>query len=335
MATPEEITLNQILDALLDVDTPFQPKYLYSFSDMSQKDLSDLDKTWPKIQAWRRRALMEDIEELGESNYTLSFEAISRYCMQDRDPRVREIAIRTLWEYDSPDLVPIFLDMTANDQDAGVRANAAAALGKYVYLGEIDELSRKTLEMIEKKLLNVISGSDTTLVRRRALESLGFSGLEEVSPIIENAYYSGNINWIISALSAMGRSANRGWSRLVVQMLEHENPEVCSEAARATGELEISQAVPQLIELLDNSDEEVRLAAVWSLSQIGGEGVKDMLEQMYHKTGDEEEAQLIEAALENLAFTEDFQLFTLMDIVEEGEEIDSINILEDNEDYLN
>ena len=335
METQEEISFKQVLDALLDLDKPFSPSYLNRFSDLCSDDLAELQETWPNVPALRRQAVMEDIEELGEINYTLSFETIAWYCIKDREPGVREIAVRTLWEYDSPDLVPILLDMVERDDNPGVRAVAASALGKYVYLGEIEELPEQSLRSIEEKLLKVNSSSDTTLVRRRALESLGFSSLEKVSPLIENAYYSGKVDWIVSALFAMGHTANRAWHQLVLQMLDSDNPQIRAEASRAAGELEIHEAVPRLIELLEDSDMDVRIATIWSLSQIGGEGVQDELELMYDDTDDEEETQLIEVALDNLAFTNDLQLFSLMDIAEGEDDGENFDFPEDIEGFLN
>jgi HEAT repeat protein len=335
MSTQENIKFQQVLDALLDLDTPFQPSFLYRLSDLSAEDLEKFYKTWPNVPAWRRKAIIEDIEELGETNYTLSFEAIARYCISDHEPGIRAIAIRTLLEYDLPDLVPTLLGMVESDENSDVRAVAASALGKYVYFGEIEELPQKYLRSIEEKLLMVINGSDTMLVRRRALESLGYSSLKEVSPMIENAYYSGKVDLIVSALFAMGRSANPAWRELVVAMLDSDSPQIRAEAARAAGELEIQTAVPQLMSLLDDSDDYVRMASIWSMSQIGGEGVQDAFETIYEETNDEEEAQLIESALDNLAFTNDLQFFTMFDISEDDLNNGVINLPEGNGDFLN
>ena len=335
MSTQENITYKQVMDALLDLDTPFHPSYLYRLSDLGAEDLEKLQKTWPNVPAWRRKAIMEEIEELGETNYTLSFEAITRYCLKDHEPGVRAFAIRTLYEYDLPDLVPTLLEMVEDDENPDVRAVAASALGKYVYLGEIEELPQKSLRSIEEKLITVISGSDTMLVRRRAIESLGYSSLKEVSPIIENAYFSGKVDMIVSTLFAMGRSANPAWRELVVEMLESDNPQIRAEAARAAGELEIGIAVPQLMALLDDRDDDVRMVSIRSLSQIGGEGIQDAFEALYEETNDEEESRLIESALDNLAFTNDLQLFTTLDIAEDDLDNDFIDFPEENEDILN
>ncbi len=339
MSEKEDITFEQVLGSLLDLDTPFPPSLLYRLSDLTNDELEKFQRTWSDIPAWRRIAIMEDVEELGETNYTLSFEAIARHCLKDNDPGVRAIAVRTLWEYDLPDIVPHLLNMVEEDENSDVRAVSASALGKYVYLGELEKLPQKSLKAIEEKLIKVINGSDTTLVRRRALESLGYSSSKEVSPMIERAFYSGKDDMVVSALFAMGRSANPVWRDLVIELLDSDNPQIRTEAARAAGELEITRALPELLVLLDDSDDEVRLASIWSLSQIGGEGVQEALEDLYEETGDDEEARLIETALDNLAFTNDMQLFTMLDMDEDisNEDFndDFLELSGGNEDFLN
>jgi HEAT repeat protein len=107
--------------------------------------------------------------------------------------------------------------------------------------------------------------------------SLGFSSREEIPPMIETAYYSGQNDWVASALYAMGRSADEVWVPLVLEMLENDNPDLRREAIRAAGDLEARQTVPRLVELLNDEDPDIHGAALWSLSQIGGEGVRDAL----------------------------------------------------------
>jgi HEAT repeat protein len=76
------------------------------------------------------------------------------------------------------------------------------------------------------------------------------------------------------------------------------------------------------VELLNDEDADVRTSAIWSLSQIGGEGVREVLEQMHEETDEEEEAGFIESALENLSFTEDMELFSLIDLEEDEEDLE-------------
>ncbi|MFQ5616910.1 MAG: HEAT repeat domain-containing protein, partial [Anaerolineales bacterium] len=175
------------------------------------------------------------------------------------------------------------------------------------YLGECDEIPQQTLKTIEDRLLQTVRGNDHPLVRRRALEALGFSGRAEVPVLIEDAFTSEDDEWVASALLAMGRSIDKRWGGDVLEVLNSSSPLVRMEAARAAGELEIEKAVSFLFVLLDDADSGVRGAAIWSLSQIGGEGVTGALEEMLENTGDSGEAALLETALDNLVFTEEFR----------------------------
>ncbi|MFN2150842.1 MAG: hypothetical protein ACK2T5_04535, partial [Anaerolineales bacterium] len=69
---PPAIPFQEVLDALLDTETPFQPRYLYRFSDLESADLADLKTIWGQIPTWRRKALLEDLEQLFGDDYLLS-----------------------------------------------------------------------------------------------------------------------------------------------------------------------------------------------------------------------------------------------------------------------
>ena len=66
MALPSEIPFQQVIEALSDTEKPFSPRLLYRFSDLNREEIDRLAQVWPSIPAWRRKALMEDIEQLGE-----------------------------------------------------------------------------------------------------------------------------------------------------------------------------------------------------------------------------------------------------------------------------
>jgi len=249
---------------------------------------------------------------------------------------VRTLAIRLLWEAEDKKLVPAFLEMMERDPDVEVRSTAASALGRYVYLGEVDEIPEEMLHTIEERLLAVTRGSDHPKVRQRALEALGYSGRPEVPELLLTAYASNDSGWLTSALFAMGRSADTRWENEVIRMLDHARSDVRLEAVRAAGELGLASAREPLIEMLtENGDEDdfVRSAAIWSLSQIGGENVRDVLENLLENTEDEDEADLLEDALDNLSFTEDMQIFEMFDFNPDGEEriFDQEEDLEDSD----
>lgn len=334
-----EITFQQVLEALQDANTPFSPRYLTRFSDLEAVEINQLAEIWPQIPEWRRKALLEDIQELGEEDTIHSFEDVFKFALKDRDPQVRLPALRGLWEYDNPRLISTFLDLLSNDSDAQVRAAAASGLGHFVYSGEVEDLPKVTLQRIEEKLLSSVQGNDEAEVRRSALESLGYSSREEVSVLIDQAYRSGDREWVASALFAMGRSANERWRPQVKIMLNSPFPALRAEAARAAGELEMGSSIPRLLELLDDPDEQTRLASIWSLSQLGGENARKALERLYAHVDDEEERRYIDSALDNLTFNEELQLLPMLDFPEADDEMDEAfedfaDTLDEDADWL-
>lgn len=317
------IPFDKVITALLDNEHPFPPVHLHRFSDISTTDLANLEKSWSQINPDRRAALLEDLEDLAEADTLVSFDDLSKFALTDPNPRVREVALRLLWESQEVGLVAKMLQMVENDPAEKVRGAAATALGQFIYLGELEEIPEAVLRRIEKRLLEIAaSASEPKLVRRRALEALGFSSRPELKPLILAAYNNNDPEWLVSALFAMGRSANATWIPSVMDMLDSDNEEVLFEAVRAAGELEAPAARRPLLKMVKSQPEgsEIRMAAIWSLSKIGGEKVRDTLEKALEESKDDDEIEMLEDALENLQFTEGFNQFGLIDYESEDED---------------
>jgi HEAT repeat protein len=316
---PYEPSFENVIAALQDFDTPFPSKYLYRLSDLSGSELDQLKAVWPTLPDWRRQAFLEDLEKMYATDTLLSFEEICRLGLVDTHPQVRFIALRSLQDYEVVDLVPHFLQLLNTDEDLELRALAASILGQYIYLGEIEEIPPDTLDSIETSLLQAAQHGKTNLIRRRALESLGFSSRHEVPALIETAFNTQEENWMASALNAMGRTYDQRWSPSVLKMLQHPSPEIRFEAVRAAGELEIKNAIEPLMALLHQEDKEIFLAAVWALSQIGGDGIQQVFEDLLSAPDSAEEAEFIEEALDNLVFNESIGLYGPFDFNDEFE----------------
>lgn len=342
MPTIPDVPFENILEVLKETGEPLHPGYLYRFSDLEAKEIAMLEEIWGTLPLQNRQVLMENLEQIGSEDMLLSFEAVGRFTLKDEDPKVRKLAVRILHEYELPDLITIFLQMLETDGNEEVRVEAAKGLGQYVYLGEIEELPEDMRRKIEVSLLQVLESDQAPSVRQRALESLSFSSHDEVSPLIERAFSSEEKEWIATALVSMGRSADKRWETEVMSMLTNKHPSIRTEAARAAGELELTEAIPHLLDMLEDDSKDVRMASIWALSQIGGEGIRERLENLLTSAREEDEIDLMENALDNLSFTEDFQLFSLFDFSERDIEEEILDILgeedfihdEDDEDLL-
>lgn len=317
----KQVLFKQVIASLLDNTQPFPPSMLHQFSDLNPADLAALKQAWPQVKPERKVSLLEDLEMIAESDTLVNVDELSEFALTDPEPTVRIIATRLLWETANPKLINIFLDMMEKDSDEVVRASAATALGQFVYQGEVEEISELMLKKIVEKLLSVVKGADKPIVRRRALESLGYSMNDQIPVLLRKSIAMKEPEWKASALFAMGRSLNPVWKPEIARFLSDPDPLVQLEAVRAAGNLEFHEASEVLMEMLEEEeiDDEIRLAVIWSLSQIGGDGVRHRLEELLDEVEDDEEADLIEEALDNLSFTEmggDLSLFEVDEQVE-------------------
>lgn len=316
----QNVSFKIVIEALLDDSKTFPARYLQRFSDIAPSDLKNLLHTWPKVSLRRKQSLLEDLEDLAESDTLTSFDDLARALLKDPDAPVRILAMRLLWECEDVKLVPVFLDILNHDEDVDGRAGAATALGLFVYLGELERIPATLHHQIEDNLLEAATSADGILIRRRALESLGASSRDEVPPLIEAAYSQKNPDWIASALFAMGRSADERWDKQILANLSSPNEDIRREAVRAAGELELRSSRSFLLDQLeDEEDLEIRRHLIWSLSKIGGEGVRARLEELLEQEPDDEEADFLEEALDNLVFNEQTAEFDMFDF-EPGEE---------------
>ncbi len=318
-----KVEFSSILNALVDEERPFPPKYLQHLSDLTPEKAEQLAGIWKDIPASRRLSMLEDLEEMQEEDTRLLFNDVALLALQDEEPSARARAISMLWDTGSEGLIPVYTRLSLHDPAVEVRAAATWGLGMYIYLGELEELNAE-LKPIEDHLIAVANGADDALVRRRAIESLGFSSRDEVPALIEAAYNMDDPDWISSALFAMGRSydATR-YETHVRRMLNHPKFNVQLEAVRACGELTLESSRRSLLDLFEEEalDPDIRDAAIWALSQIGGEQVEETLEDLLEKAENDEDEEFILNALDNLSLTEQVNKMDLMDIDLEDEEL--------------
>ncbi len=111
----EELPFSEVLTALLDADQVLDPLNLYQLSDISPDNLTDVQNIWAEINLERRRALVEDLEDLTDTNPLLSFEPIFRLALKDEDEQVQFFAIRAIEVFDTDDLIPYFLSVLKSE----------------------------------------------------------------------------------------------------------------------------------------------------------------------------------------------------------------------------
>jgi HEAT repeat protein len=295
---------SQLVRSLQDATRPPTPEQLSELSDLGGPQLHTLTEAWPSLGPDRRLYILKELRKLADEHFELTFETVNRMALQDEDAQARQLAVENLWESQDAGLARPLLRLLADDPAAEVRQAAANALAQFVYLGELEKLSPDLVQELDEGLMNSISQDDSQSVRQAVLASLGYSSRAEVAALIQQAYDSGQEGHRLASLRAMGRSANEAWAPQIMSELYHAGPRVRQEAAHAAGELALQQAARELIYLLEDVDQQVRREAIWALGQVGGRLAVETLEALSESSDDPGEAQIIEDALDNLAFLE-------------------------------
>jgi HEAT repeat protein len=304
----------ELLQKIGDTESRLSISSLYNLSGMDRAETRLFQRAWPSIAIERRRQIINFLVEIAETSFEVNFGQVFRFCLGDEDEKVREAAIEGLWEDCDTALISPLITLLRDDPSISVRAGAAAALGRYVLLGELDKIKARRLARVQEALLETIRSPIEDLeVRRRAVEAIAYSSTEGVREIIETAYYDEDERMRTSAVFAMGRSADLHWSDLVISELESSNPEMRYEAAMACGELELTTAIPLLAILVNDADREVLEAAIWALGQIGGNESRRILYDCYRED-DEFLCEAVEEALEHLEFMRGFPAISLDDL---------------------
>jgi HEAT repeat protein len=297
MANQENKPFSAVLTDLLTGEQVSIP-LLYRLSDLSAGQMEEFQALWPQADEERRRVLMRHLADLSEENYQVEFSPIFSFGLQDSNPVVRMAALDGLWDTEQTAYIRPITALMQSDENTEVRALAAATLGHYILLTEWGQMPRAATSRVVEALLAQYDAADTPhAVRRAILESLGAASHPRVSSLIEDAYDSGDLGQQLSAVFAMGRSADQRWLPTVIDEMSSPLVEMRVEAARAAGGIGDSDALERLEELTADEDLEVRLAAVHALGQIGGDTASRILDRIGN---DPDAAELHEAVAEAL-----------------------------------
>lgn len=291
----EEKAFETVLDELFNAD-PMPISDLYRLSDMQDEAWATFVAGWTAVPDERRQAIVRHLADISEDNFVVDFTPVFVHNFQDPMPEVRAAALDGLWDSTDIQLISQIKTLMQEDPAEEVRAAAAGALGHYVLLAEWGQLPERILPGLIDTLLAEYDNEETAAsVRRVLLEGLGASHHPRVNKLIEEAYENGDQSMQMSAVFAMGNSADRRWTVTVLGEMESPYEDMRAEAARAAGTIGNSDFVPQLAELAYDEDLAVRLAAVTSLGRIGGDEVQRILANMIDDPEVEEVDEVFEA----------------------------------------
>jgi len=313
----DEIPFEDVLRNLTG-DEPVSIPLLFHLSDLDQPRAEAFAVQWALLPVERRRVVARHLADLMEENFQVDFLDVLQTCLRDEDPEVRIAGLDGLWDTTSSGVVGQIIDLLNDDSSEDVRVAAAGALAHYVVLGEWGQVASRTKNRVVTALLAQIDAGPPRRVYCAALEAIGAAGHPRVSGLIAAAYDSGEPDLQLSAVFAMGNSADERWLPTVLQEMENYDEAMRIEAARAAGVIGRSDAVPQLAELLYDDNDEVAFAAIGALGLIGSGQARELLEALRNERENPVLLEAIDDALEEMDLLPDNFEIHLFDFEAEG-----------------
>jgi len=331
MTSQREQSFPSVLSALFGGDEV--PVHLvFRLSDMSKANFELFQREWLEVSEERRAALVRHMADIAEENYLVDFTPVFAHLFDDTYPTVRIAALDGLWDTTEARLVQPIIGLLQGDRDVHVRAAAARALAHYVLLAEWGQIRPGVAAPIVDALLAQYDRPNAPQeVKRAALEAVSASNHPRIPDLILNAYDDGPEDLQLSALFAMGLTADNRWLPILDDEMQSPSADFRAEAARAAGSLGSADSIDALEGLLTDKDLEVAIAAVYALGQIGGDRVTELLTRLADDPDYEELYDAIDEALEEMDFLEsDFDLLALDADDLEGDDDDLFDDLHAN-----
>lgn len=198
------------------------------------------------------------MSETLESNFEVSFETLREQLAVD-DVGIRMKAIHASRSLPISERFNLLLT-AAIDPNTRIRYDAVSQLGS---VGQIDK--QKSLEILSDRLLN-----DPEIdVKAAAADSLGSLQLTQAFDLLKTAYQSTN-DWMFqfSIIAAIGELGAPEGFDLLAEALQSPNDLVKIAAIGSLGDLGNLEAVPLLLDLIDDSDWQVRHRVSQSLANL-------------------------------------------------------------------
>ncbi len=208
--------------------------------------------------------------------------------LNSKDEGLRRESVRLLGERRDSRAVDILTDLIRDDdlaiRDAAV--NALMDIGGEEAAGAVMPLLYDEDAAIRNMSIEI-------------LEGIGKEAVEKVSSLLNED----DEDVLKFAVDILGNIGNPDLAPLLTPLLGHKNPNVRSATAITLGKIKSSQAVKDIIPLLDDKDEWVRFSALEALGSLGTPDLVDRLLDVVKRDGISKIAAL--DALSNLAAPSD------------------------------
>lgn len=302
MNTEEELEdkrpFTEIVHALLhgdDVELNDLPR----LSDLLGDALALFKEEWSQTDDERRLIIAHHLVDLTEFDFVVDFEPLFVLMLADENSDVRITGLNGLWDTITTALIPTILKLAHDDEVLDVQVAAARTLTHFVLLAEWEELPAKPVAPIVPSLIKLYDEPTTAVSLKAAiLEAVSPAPHPRLSGMIEDSYGSADRQLRLSAIFAMGGSADDRWLPILLEEMDSYETDVRIEAIRAIGLIGDETAVPDLINQLADEDEEIIAITIQALGEIGGDEATETLRNLLENPDYEEYEDVIDEALE-------------------------------------
>ncbi|HIK03503.1 MAG TPA: HEAT repeat domain-containing protein [Trichormus sp. M33_DOE_039] len=227
-----------------------------------------------------RLRFAETLGEIGEIATPFLLDALANHS----NVVVRRAAAKTLTIIADPKAVPNLLYAFLNDKDTVVKGSSVGALAR-------------TGEAAVPSLLDVLASNQPEDIKGHAAWALAFIG-SEAADYLYKALNDASVDVRCAVIGALGHVAQEQSDEkscnLLVSALTDPEPLIRTEAAAALGQVNHLPAVPHLILAIQDTDLDVRKAAINSLGKIGD---RTALEPLQALLNDEQQVVRVLAKL--------------------------------------
>ena len=192
------------------------------------------------------------------------------------------------------------------DEPEELRAKAALSLGPALEEADLEgfedsddaAITEQTFHNIQDLLHNLfLDEGNSKELRRRILEAAARSPQDWQKDAIRAAYSSGDAEWMLTAVFAMGRV--RGFDDQILESLKSADPAIHYEAVNAAGTWELDAAWPHVVALVEDpsTPKALLLAAIEAVGYIRPPEAGEILASL----ADSPDEEISEAATEAIA----------------------------------
>jgi bilin biosynthesis protein len=214
-----------------------------------------------------RLRFAETLGEIGKPATPFLVEALTN----DPDVVMRRAAAKTLTIIADPAAVPTLLHAFLNDEDTVVKGSSAGALAR-------------TGEVAVPALLDILGATDQPEdIKGHAAWALAFIGSEAAEHLYK-ALNDASVDVRCAVIGALGHVAQEQSDEkscnFLVSALTDPEALIRTEAAAALGQVNYPPAIPHLILAIQDTDLDVRKAAISSLGKIGDRSALEPLQAL-------------------------------------------------------